>query len=117
MCCFALFSKKRKKNFKEKKMSMHSTDMNHDNAIPLIAIPYGLRHFVYWTAIFVVAQAMYLAFLTSWQQGGYSTLDTAWANAMVLFGFVLLWFFLMWITRGKRARHSNREMMRRENEE
>ncbi len=57
-----------------------------------LLFPVGLRHFVYWAAIFVVAQAMELAFLTSWQQGGYDTLTTAWANAALLFGVVLLWF-------------------------
>lgn len=71
-----------------------------------VAFPVGLRHFVYWVAIFVVAQAMELAFLTSWQQGGYTTLQTAWANAALLFGVVLLWFFIQWAMGYNKTEHS-----------
>ncbi len=75
----------------------HSQDMSteHNRSFEH-TLPGGLRHFTYWVAIFVVAQAMELAFLTSWQQGGYTALQTAWANAALLFGVVLLWFFLKW---------------------
>ncbi len=79
-------------------MSGHSQQIDpmSDKLRDMQYFPAGLRHFVYWTSIFVVAQAMQLAFLTSWQQGGYSLLDTAWANAALLFGVVLLWFFCKW---------------------
>ncbi len=71
------------------KFEQHSQQMNYDG----LWFPAGLRHFVYYVAIFTVAQALEYAFLTSWEQGGYSTIDTVWANAALLLGVVLLWFF------------------------
>jgi hypothetical protein len=78
----------------------------HDKLGDMMYFPAGLRHFVYWMSIFIVAQAMELAFLTSWQQGGYTALQTAWGNAALLFGVVLVWFFFKWMTNRRAERHS-----------
>ncbi len=83
-----------------------STQHNHKSLE--LRLPGGLRHFTYWVAIFVIGQALQRAFLTSWQQGAYNTLDTAWANAALLFGVVILWFFIKW-GMGYKSYHSGQD--------
>ncbi len=60
-------------------------------------VPVGLRHWVYWVGIFLVAQALQVAFLTSWQQADLTQLQIVWSNAIVLLGAALLWFLFKWM--------------------
>jgi hypothetical protein len=60
----------------------------------------ALRKFLWLVSAIVIGQAVYAALLASWQEGHYSSIATAWANAGLLLGIMLLvWCIHCWRNR------------------
>ncbi len=51
--------------------------------------------FFYLMFAIVVAIAFERALLTSWQSGGFTALQSVWANAGLLLGLAILWFVFL----------------------
>ena len=57
----------------------------------------ALTTFLYWVSAIVIGQAVYAALLASWQEGHYTAIATAWANAGLLLGVMLVvWMIYCW---------------------
>jgi hypothetical protein len=86
-------SNEMKKTIKGK---MNSNEAFSDKSISKQVNAMGPGSFFYIVAAIVLAQALFNAFLVSWQQTGWSALQVQWANAGVLLGVSLLWFLFWW---------------------
>ncbi len=60
-------------------------------------VPAYVYTFLYLMWAIVCAQAIYAALLASWQEGHYNNITTAWSNAALIFGVVILvWIAARW---------------------